>query len=153
MTDVTDLLEALVAIAQDPQAWDKRVKDMRAATGDLNEARKLKQQTDDAAARARKDVETAHYERDQIERTRRDVTGQAQANSQREKELDKRESELKASIAEHEQTASNWQTNVNARENELATREKAAQKKLDDAAKLMADYDEAKHQAALTRAS
>jgi DNA repair exonuclease SbcCD ATPase subunit len=153
MTDATDLLEALVAIAKDPKAWDKRVVDMRAAAGDLNEARALKKDTEAAAAQAAKDVETAHYERDQIERTRRELTGQAVSNSQREKELDKRESELNAAKSEYEQTKNNWTINVNAREADLATREAAVAKKLKDAETLLAKYDEAKHQAALKLAS
>lgn len=153
MTDVSDLLEAFVAIAKDPKAWDTRVGVMQAAAGDLAEARQLKKDTDASAAQAAKDVETAHYERDQIERTRRDITGQALANAQRERELDKREAEIKDQMTELTQWKANALANISAREDELTKREAAAAKQLQEAQALMANYDEAKHQAALKLAS
>jgi len=52
-----------------------------------------------------------------------------------------------------DQEAANWKANVEAREADLVAREAIASKKLNDANKLMAAYDEAKHQAALKLAS
>src|SRR5215472_8615702 len=121
--DVIDLLVAFVAIAKDPAAWEGRIADANKAAGNLNEARKLKKDTDDARQAAEKDLEAARYERGQAERASRDITQQAAANANRAAELDKREPELDA-------------------------REKIAAKKLNDAQKLLASYDEAKHKAA-----
>ena len=92
-------------------------------------------------------------ERDQAERTRRDVTAQANANENTKRDLDQRDPELTTREGTHNLTVANWNTNVEQREKDLETREKIAAKKLNDANKLMASYDEAKHQAALKLAS
>jgi hypothetical protein len=153
MTDATDLLEALVAIVKDPKAWDKRVAAMREAAGDLAEAKQLKKDTDNQAAQAAKDVETAHYERGQAERALRDAAAQAAANDARARELANGEAGLKSKQGDFATEQANWKTNVENREYELTVREAAAAEKLKKAEELMAGYDEAKHQAALKLAS
>ena len=151
--DVSELITALVAIAKDPGAWEKRIEDANKAAGNLREARKLKADTDEARQAAEKDLETARYERGQAERAQRDTAQQAAANNARAGELDAREKAIAAREAAHEREAANWKTNVNDREKDLETREAFAAKKLNDANKLMASYDEAKHKAALQLAS
>jgi hypothetical protein len=153
MTDVTDLLEAFVAIAKDPKAWEKRVADMREAAGNLAEARKAKKDAETAAAQAAKDVETAHYERGQADRAQRDTTAQAAINSQRTQEIVNQTAELERWKATFAQEKANNLANIEQREAALEIREREALKKLDQAQKLMADYDEAKHKAALKLAS
>jgi hypothetical protein len=151
--DAIDLITAVVAIAKDPKAWEKRIADMNEAAGNLNEARKLKKDAGDARQAAEKDLETARYERDQAERTRRDVAAQSSANANRAGELDKRERAIEAREQTAQREAQNLKTNLDSREADLAAREAIAAKKLNDANKLMAAYDEAKHQAALKLAS
>ena len=90
MSEVTDLIAAIVAIAKDPKAWEKRLGDADDIAKQLAEARKEKKAADEAAKAAAADLEM---------------------------------------------------------------REAIATKKLNDANKLMAAYDEAKHQAALKLAS
>jgi len=153
MTDVTDLITALVAIAKDPKAWERRIDDMKEAAGNLAEARKLKKDTDQAREDAAKDLETARYERGQAERATRDMGAQTAANAVRERDLRGAEAELTRRRQAFEQEAANWKANVDAREADLVAREAIAAKKLNDANKLMAAYDEAKHQAALKLAS
>ena len=151
--DAIELITAVVAIAKDPKAWEKRIADMNEAAGNLNEARKLKKDAGDVRQAAEKDLETARYERDQAERTRRDVAAQSSANANRAGELDKRERAIEAREQTAQREAQNLKTNLDSREADLAAREAIAAKKLNDANKLMAAYDEAKHQAALKLAS
>jgi hypothetical protein len=113
----------------------------------------LKKDAGDARQAAEKDLETARYERDQAERTRRDVAAQSSANANRAGELDKRERAIEAREQTAQREAQNLKTNLDSREADLAAREAIAAKKLNDANKLMAAYDEAKHQAALKLAS
>src|SRR5215469_16085519 len=96
MTDVTELISAIVAIAKDPKGWQQRIDDMNEAAGNLNAARQLKKETDEAREAAAKDLETARYERGQAERSSRDIAAQAAANSSRAGELDRRERALEA---------------------------------------------------------
>ena len=153
MIDVSDLISALVAIAKDPKAWEKRIDDMKEAAGNLNAARQLKKETDEAAGQAAKDLETARYERGQAERATRDIGAQTANNAVRERDLRGLETELTRRRQAFELEAANWKANVDAREADLVAREAIATKKLNDANKLMAAYDEAKHQAALKLAS
>ena len=153
MTDVTDLISALVAIAKDPKAWEKRIEDMNEAAGNLNAARQLKKETDEAREAAAKDLQTARYERDQAERATRVAAGQSTANGQRERELRGAETALTQRRQAFDAEAANWKVNIETREADLTAREAIATKKLNDANKLMAAYDEAKHQAALKLAS
>lgn len=153
MTDATDLLEALVAIAKDPKAWDKRVADMKEAAGDLAEARKLKKENEALAAQAAKDVETAHYERGQADRAEKNTAAQAAANDLNAKELERQTAELERWKATFLQEKANNLANIEQREAAIEIREREAVKKLDEAQKLMAEYDAAKHQAYLKLAS
>jgi hypothetical protein len=149
MTDVTELIAALVAIAKDPKAWEKRIDDMNEAAGNLREARKLKSETEEAQKAAAADLETARYERGQAERATRDATAQATVNAQRERALHAQEEDLNRRKNAFEADAQNSKANLEGREKDLDTRERLAAKKLNDAQKLLAAYDEAKHQAAL----
>jgi DNA repair exonuclease SbcCD ATPase subunit len=153
MTDVSDLISALVAIAKDPKTWEKRIDDMEKAAGNLAAARQLKKESADAADQAAKDLEAARYERGQAERATRDMGAQTAANAVRERDLRGAETDLARRRQAFEQEAANWKANVESREADLEAREKIAAKKLNDASKLMAAYDEAKHQAALKLAS
>ena len=153
MTDVTDLISAFVAIAKDPKGWEKRIDDMNEAAGNLAAARQLKKETDEARDAAAKDLETARYERDQAERSTRSIAAQSAANQQRERDLRGAETQLKNQRETFDREAANWKANVESREADLVAREAIATKKFNDANKLMAAYDEAKHQAALKLAS
>jgi hypothetical protein len=153
MTDATDLIAALVAIVKDPKSWDKRIDDMREAAGNLAAARQLKKETEEAREAAAKDLETARYERGQAERATRDIGAQNVANQQRERDLRGLETDLARRRQAFDAETANWKANVESREADLTAREAIAAKKLNDANKLMAAYDEAKHQAALKLAS
>jgi hypothetical protein len=153
MTDITDLITAFVAVAKDPKAWDKRVEEMNEAAGNLREARKLKAEIEAAQKAAAADLETARNERGQADRAYRDTAAQSNANAVRAAELDKRERALVANEQAAKAAADNLKANQDAREADLSAREKLAAKKLNDASKLMASYDEAKHKAALKLAS
>jgi hypothetical protein len=153
MSEVTDLIAAIAAIAKDPKAWEKRLGDAEDIAKQLAEARKAKKEADEAAKQAATDLETARYERGQAERASRDIAAQSTANAQRERELRGQETALTQRRNAFEQEAANWKTNYEQRENDLDMREKIAAKKLNDAQKLMAAYDEAKHKAALQLAS
>ena len=151
--NVEDLMTAFVAIAKDPKAWEKRIEQAKEAAGDLAEMRRLKDETKAAADQAAKDVETAHYERDQADRSERNAAAQAASNDARARELAAIEADLATRRTAFDTEAQNWKLNADQREAALETREREAIKKLDEAQKLMADYDEAKHQAALKLAS
>ena len=153
MSEVTDLIMAIAKIAEDPQAWMQAVGRVEEAREKLAEARKTKKDADDAAKTAAQDLETARYERAQAERATRDAAAQSTANATRERDLRGHEAELKARRDAFERDAANWRINVDSREKDLETREAIATKKLNDANKLMASYDEAKHKAALKLAS
>ena len=151
--NVEDLMVAFVAIAKDPKAWEKRIEQAKEAAGDLAEARRLKDETKQAAAEAAKDLETARYERDQADRSERNTAAQAASTDARARELAALEADFITRRNTFETEAQNWKANADQREAGLETREREAVKKLDEATKLMADYDEAKHQAALKLAS
>jgi hypothetical protein len=153
MTDVADLITAFVAVAKDPKAWEKRIDDMNEAAGKLSEARKLKKDSDDAAKAAATDLETARYERGQAELNSRNAAQQAASNLAREKELKAWQTELTAREQVCAQREQQLKAEYDHREGDLRAREQLAAKKLDDATKLMASYDEAKHQAAMKLAS
>jgi hypothetical protein len=153
MSEVTEFIAAIVAIAKDPKAWEKRLGDAEDIAKQLAEARKTKKEADEAATQAAKDLETARYERDQAERTTRVAAAQSTANQQRERDLRGAEAEIARRRQAFDAEAANWKANVESREADLTAREAIATKKLNDANKLMAAYDEAKHQAALKLAS
>jgi hypothetical protein len=153
MSEVTDLIAAIVAIAKDPKAWEKRLGDADDIAKQLAEARKTKKEADDAAKAAATDLETARYERGQAEHASRTAAAQATANAAGERELKGHEAELSRARETFEQDAANWKANYEQREAELAAREQAAEQKLETAQRLMASYDEAKHQAAMKLAS
>ena len=153
MSEVTDLIAAIAAIAKDPKAWEKRLGDAEDIAKQLAEARKTKKEADEAAKQAATDLETARYERGQAERATRDAAAQSTGYAQRERTLRGEEAALSQRRNTFEQEAANWKANVESREADLTAREAIAAKKLNDANKLMAAYDEAKHQAALKLAS
>jgi len=153
MIELEQFITALAKIADDPQAWLKAVGNVQEAREKLAEANKAKKAADEAAGQAAKDLETARYERDQAERSTRGVAAQTAANQQRERDLRGLETELNRKRQAFDAEAANWKANVEAREADLTAREAIAAKKLNDANKLMAAYDEAKHQAALKLAS
>jgi hypothetical protein len=153
MSEVTDLIAAIVAIAKDPKAWEKRLGDADDIAKQLAELRKTKKEADETAKQAATDLETARYERGQAERATRDAGAASSANQQRERELRGHEAELQRARTVFEQDAANWKANFEQREAELTAREREVAKKLSDAEKLMTAYDEAKHQAALKLAS
>ena len=153
MSEVTEFIAAIVAIAKDPKGWEKRLGDADAIAKELNEARKTKKEAEDAAKAAAADLETARYERGQAEHSTRTAAAQSTANQQRERDLRGHEAELARARNSFQQEAANWKANYEQREAELAEREKAAADKLAHALNLMASYDEAKHQAALKLAS
>ena len=103
MTDVTDLITALVAIAKDPKAWEKRIDDMKEAAGNLAEARKLKKDTDQAREDAAKDLETARYERGQAERATRDIAAQNATNQVRERDVAGKLNEVSKLMASYDE--------------------------------------------------
>jgi hypothetical protein len=153
MSEVTDLIAAIVAIAKDPKAWEKRLGDADDIAKQLAEVRKTKKEADEAAKQAATDLETARYERGQAEHATRTAAAQSTANAVRERDLRGHEAELTARRNAFEQEAANWKANVESRETDLQMRERLAAGKLNEAAKLMASYDEARHQAALKLAS
>jgi hypothetical protein len=153
MSEVTDLIAAIAAIAKDPKAWEKRLGDADDIAKQLAEMRKIKKEVDDAAKQAATDLETARYERGQAERATRDAAAQSSNNQIRARDLKGHEVELVRARQAFEAEAANWKTNVEQREAALEAREREVAKKLNDAQKLMADYDAAKHQAALKLAS
>src|SRR6516165_3869869 len=67
MSEVTDFIAAIVAIAKDPKAWEKRLGDADDIAKQLAEARRTKKEAEDAAKAAAADLETARYERGQAE--------------------------------------------------------------------------------------
>ena len=153
MSEITDFIGAIVAIAKDPKAWEKRLGDADDIAKQLGELRKEKKAADEAAKQAATDLETARYERGQAEHATRTAAAQSTANQQRERDLRGHEAELKRARETFEQEAANWKANYEQREAELGAREHAAAGKLNQALNLMASYDEAKHQAALKLAS
>jgi len=153
MIELEQFITALAKIADDPQAWLRAVGNVQEAREKLAEATKTKKAADEAAKQAATDLETARYERGQAERASRDIAAQNATNQQRERDLRGAETQLKNQRETFEREAANWKANVEAREADLTAREAIAAKKLNDANKLMAAYDEAKHQAALKLAS
>jgi hypothetical protein len=153
MSEVTDFIAAVVAIAKDPKAWEKRLGDAEDIAKQVAEIRKTKKEADEAAKAAAADLETARYERGQAERASRDMDARNAANQVRERDLRGEEKQLTTQKQTFALEQANARANLDAREADLQAREAIAAKKLNDANKLMAAYDEAKHQAALKLAS
>jgi hypothetical protein len=153
MSEVTDLIAAIVAIAKDPKAWEKRLGDADDIAKQVADIRKTKTEADAAAKAAAADLETARYERGQAEHATRTAAAQSAANDVRARDLKGHEAELARARNTFQQEAANWKSNYEQREAALTSRERAAEEKLTQALNLMASYDEAKHQAALKLAS
>ena len=153
MSEVTDLIAAIVAIAKDPKAWEKRLGDADDIAKQLAEARKEKKAADEAGKQAAADLETARYERGQAEHASRTAAAQATVNANQERELKGIEANLTRRRNDFELEMANLKANYEQREAELTAREKTADDKLKQALNLMASYDEAKHKAALKLAS
>jgi hypothetical protein len=153
MSEVTELIAAIAAIAKDPKAWEKRLGDADDIAKQLAETRKERKAADEAAKQAATDLETARYERGQADHASRSTAQQATANAQRERELDAREKALTERENTQQREAANLKVNYDSREADLEAREAIVTKKLNDAQKLLASYDEAKHQAAMKLAS
>ena len=153
MSEVTDLIAAIVAIAKDPKAWEKRLGDADDIAKQLGELRKEKKAADEAAKQAATDLETARYERGQAEHASRTAAAQATANANHERELKGVEANLTRRRNDFELEMANLKANYEQREAALTARERDAAAKLNEASKLMASYDEAKHQAAMKLAS
>src|SRR6516164_9269884 len=111
MSEVTDFIAAIVAIAKDPKAWEKRLGDAEDIAKQLAEARKLKKENDEAAKAAATDLETARYERGQAEHASRTVAGQSATNDARERELKAQQTSLSDRRATFEREAANWKVN------------------------------------------
>jgi hypothetical protein len=153
MSEITDFIGAIVAIAKDPKAWEKRLGDADDIAKQLTEARKAQKQADETAKQAATDLETARYERGQAEHATRTAAAASTANQQRERQLKANEGDLLRARNAFEQEAATVKASLDQRETDLTAREKAAADKLNQALNLMASYDEAKHQAALKLAS
>ena len=153
MSEVTDLIAAIVAIAKDPEAWEERLGNIKEATEKLAEAKRLSKQAVDEHQAAAKDLETARYERGQAEHASRTAAAQATVNANQERELKGVEANLTRRRNDFELEMANLKANYEQREAALTARERDATAKLNEAAKLMASYDEAKHQAAMKLAS
>jgi hypothetical protein len=153
MSEVTELIAAIAAIAKDPEGWVKRLGDVKAAGDKLAEARAVKKDADKTAEQASAERSSAAYDRGQAERAMRNSADQATANERRSQELDRRERQLEANERAALQAANNLKANQDSREADLTAREAIAAKKLRDAQALMANYDEAKHRAAEKLAS
>jgi hypothetical protein len=153
MSEVTDLIAAIAAIAKDPHSWERRLGDVEDAGKQLAAARKLKKEAEDAAKAAAQDKETASYERGQAERATRDAAAQAAANAQREHQIKTYHESVVRDRDNFIAERNNAKISLDQREAELVRREQAATAKLNEASKLMASYDEAKHKAALKLAS
>jgi len=149
MTEVTDFVAAIVAIAKDPNVFEKSIGDAAQAAEKLAEARKLRREADDIRKRGEEDLGKAAYERGQAERAAGIAGAQSTANANRASELDARERDLKAREGTQALSEANLKRNLEQREKDLEMRERVAQQKLNEASKLMASYDAAKHQAAL----
>jgi hypothetical protein len=153
MSEVTELIAAIAAIAKDPKAWEKRLGDAAEIASQLVEARRTKKEAEETAKAAITDLATARYERGQAEHATRTAAAQSTANAARERELKAAEAELTRARNDFERETATAKANLDQRDAELNERERAVAKKLNDAQKLMAAYDEAKHKAALQLAS
>jgi hypothetical protein len=153
MSEVTEFIAAIAAIAKDPKAWEKRLGDADAIAQKLTETRSLQKRADEAAKQAATDLETARYERGQADHAQRATAQQAAVNLKTAKELDDRESKLVARERAQEQLEATQRANYDRRDTEIAQRERAADSKLAEAQALMQSYDEAKHKAAIKLAS
>src|SRR6516164_6113525 len=105
MTDVTEFVAAVVAIAKDPKAFEKRLGDAAEAAEKLSEARKLRKEADDDRKIAAADRERAEYEHGQAEHARREVAQQSAANAKHDKELEAREKAIAVREQTHETNA------------------------------------------------
>ena len=153
MTELEQFISAIAKIADDPQAWLRAVGNVQEVREKLTEARVAEKNAERHAKAAATDLETARYERCQAEHATRTAAAQNAANVVRERDLKGLEADLTRRRNDFEREAANWKVNADSREKDLQAREAIATKKLNDANKLMAAYDEAKHQAALKLAS
>jgi hypothetical protein len=153
MSEFEQLIAAIAKIADDPQAWLRAVGNVQEVREKLAEANRTKKEAEAAAKAAATDLETARTERAQGDRAMRDAAAQNAANAVRERDLRGLETQLKTQRETFEREAANAKQSLDQRERDLDLRERLAAKKLNDAEKLMASYDEAKHKAALKLAS
>lgn len=153
MNDVNDLIAAFVAIAKDPKAWDKRIADNNEAAGKLSEIRKLNAQAKEHAAQAASDLETARYERGQADHRHRETLSVQQAIEKRDQEVAAREKAVAEAERAFEFNKAQHLAAMEARDTELKKRELEVERRSAETIELMANYDEAKHKAALKLAS
>jgi hypothetical protein len=153
MSEVTEFIAAIVAIAKDPDAWEKRLGNVKDAGSKLAEARMAEKQAADKAKAAAADLETARYERGQAEHSKREKAGLEQSITRREGVVNQREIEVAAREAKLLNDTAARNVEIDRLEAAIAEREKAADKKLAEAKALMESYDAAKHEAALKLAS
>ena len=153
MNDVVEFVAAVVAIAKDPKAFEKRLGDAAEAAEKLAEARKLRKEADDIRKQGEADLAAAEELRGRAEHVNRTAAQQSTANANFDRDLKVREQAVSDAEAKlHDEHAAR-NAAIERLEVELAEREKTAEKKLAEAQSLMAAYDEAKHQAALKLAS
>jgi len=147
------VLSAMARLVKDPDAWSKRADEIerkwRESHDNIAEVRKLNAETKDLKATADAMMESASYERGQADHAKRESAQQAAANADRDKELKAREDAVEKREYELAQAAGRLDDEHKARLDALAEREHMAEKVLADAKALMANYDEAKHKAAL----
>jgi len=153
VTELEQFISAIAKIADDPQAWLRAVGNVQEVREKLTEARVAEKNAERHAKAAATDLETARDEHGQAEHASRTAAAQNAANVARERELKGLETDLARRRNDFEREAAATKVALDRREAELTSREQAAAKKLNDANKLMAAYDEAKHQAALKLAS
>ena len=153
MSDVTELIAAIAAIAKDPDTWVKRLGDVRSAAEKLAEARTAERNAEQLSKHAAEDLETARYERGQVEHANREKLTVEQSIIRRDSAATQRERELDGRDAAQRNEAAAAKAELDRREAALTARETAAEAKLKAAQELMADYDAARHAAALKLAS
>lgn len=150
-------LAGVAAILKDPKGWDDRAQKVldaaKQAAADLGDAQDAL-----AAAKAEreataKDLETIKAERAQADRSYQNA--REQADSIRLREAKVAEREQKVTTAEERLAADSQRVlaEQTARGAEIDAKHQEAEEKLARAQALMADYDEAKHKAALQLAS
>jgi hypothetical protein len=153
MSEVTEFIGAIVAIAKDPEGWEKRLGNVKDAGSKLAEARMAEKQASEKAKAAATDLETARYERGQADHLKREKASLEQSITRREAVVTQREIEVANREAKLHNDIAARNAEIDRLEAALAEREKEADKKLAEARALMENYDEAKHKAALKLAS
>lgn len=155
----TDAIRALAAIAEavkDPKYLTKLVAEADRAEQALTAARKTNQearehrQAGDVAMEQAKTIQNGVASvQGQITKDRAALSSREKTVSAREVAADHREADQK----ERENRINAKHSALDARERDLIERERAADEKLEKSNRIMADYDEAKHKAALKLAS